>query len=128
MRTITINTRVTDEFGSPVANAHLSIPNGNGATTNSNGYASLTGNAYDLLTISHVGKTSAQFTLQETPRLVELKERYENLDEVVITAKNKPIITDPSLPKYFIPAIGGLALLMILMSASSSSKPEKVTL
>ncbi len=124
----TIQTRVMDEFGSPIFNAHVFTSPSNGATTNSNGYAELTGNAYDNVTVSYVGKTPIRFTLQNTPREVVLFESFESLDEVVVMAPRKPTVkTDPSLPKYLIPAIGGVALLMILMSASSSS-PEKVTL
>lgn len=128
MRTVTIQVRVMDEFGQPVRNAHVFTSKTNGATTNSNGYASLTGDAYATVTVSHVGKKPVQYTLQSTPTSVVLKEDYNSLDEVVITGSKSPgIKPDASMPNYLVPAIGGLALLAILMSASGS-KPQNVTL
>lgn len=128
MVTRTIQVRVMDEFGYPISNAHVFTSEKNGSITNSNGYASLTGNAYDLVTVSYVGKKPLQYTLQNTPREVVLFESFESLDEVTIVGPKKPPIKpDPALPKYLIPAIGGLALLAILMS-SNGPDPLKVTL
>ncbi len=128
MRNITIQVRVINEFGEPLRNAHIFTSKSNGTTTNSSGSATLTGDAYATVTISHIGKKPMQYTLQNTPSEVILKADYQGLDEVVITAPKAPgVKPDAPLPKYLIPAIGGLALLAILMSASGS-KPQNVTL
>lgn len=128
MRTITVTVRVVDEFGNPVDRAHLFISKSNGAVTNSNGFASITGNAYDSLTISHMGKKPEKFTLQNTPKELVLREDFADLDEVIITAAGRPKpVPDAPMPKYLIPAVGGFALLLILMSMAGS-EPKEITL
>jgi hypothetical protein len=114
-------TKVVDEFGDPLPKAHVYFSQNNGTTTNANGTAFLTGKPAQTVTVSYVGMGSKQFSLESLPPKITLIMQANQMDEVVITSKQKN-----KTPKYLWPALGGVAALLILMSVGS--EPKKVTL
>ena len=114
--------KVTDEQGMPLPGAHVYFDHNSGETTNFDGFASLSSSDADkIVTISYVGFQPQRFPLNDLPSVVQLTPG-EILDEVVVTAPGKD-----GVPKYLFPAIGGVALLLILMASSGgSSKPQIV--
>ena len=123
---ITRTVRVLDDQGTPLPGAHVYFDNSSGTTTNFNGTASITGEPDREVYVSYIGFSPSGYTLRNLPSTVKLTPG-ESLDEVVITAPAKAAKTDSKVPKYLFPAIGGVALLLILMSMGSPA-PKEVTL
>lgn len=129
MTTINRQITVVDEFGYPVSKAHIYFSTNKGVTTDNNGKANLIGDAWSKVTVSHVGKKSVEHTFQNIPATIVLYEEFEGLDEVVITApKPSGAATDSKVPNYLFPAIGALALLLILMQSTGGTTPKEITL
>ncbi len=123
---ITRTVRVLDDQGSPLPGAHVYFDQNAGTTTSFNGTASITGEPDREVYISYMGFSPAGYTLRNLPSTVKLA-AGESLDEVIITAPAKAAKTDSKVPKYLFPAVGGVALLLILMSMGSPA-PKEVTL
>ena len=120
--------KVVDEFGDPLPGAHIYFSQNSGTTTNFDGIASLSGDGNREVHISYVGFKPAKYLFKSLPSTVKLIMDSE-LGEVFITAPAKSAAIDSKVPKYLFPAIGGIALLLILMSmAGSQSGPKEVTL
>ncbi|MGB7841150.1 MAG: hypothetical protein WBL21_00055 [Salinimicrobium sp.] len=118
---ITRQTKVLDEFGSPLSKAHVFFSSNNGTATNSGGYAFLSGDSEAIVSLSYMGKKTKKFKFSDLPPVVTLNEDFQQMPEVVVTAKKKE-----ETPKYLWPAIGATVGLMLLMSVGS--EPKKVTL
>ena len=126
---ITRNVRVLDDQGTPIPGAHVYFNQNTGTTTNFNGQASISStDPNKKVYITFVGFEAQGFRLADLPATVTMK-AGETLKEVVITAPSGRK-TDSKVPKYLFPAIGGIALLAILMSMAGGkgSTPKKVTL
>ena len=122
--------RVVDEYGTPLPGAHVYFDQNDGATTNFNGEASISDEDPNRkVYVSFVGFEPQGFTLQNLPSTVKLT-AGETLNEVIIDAPAKKTAagSDSKVPKYLFPAIGGVALLLILMNAGSPTPPKEVTL
>ena len=119
--------RVLDDQGTPLPGAHVYFDQNEGTATNFNGEAELSSTDPNRkVYISYVGFEPKAFTLQSLPATVRLSPG-ETLEEVVIDAPAKAAKSDSNVPKYLFPAIGGVALLLILMSMGSPA-PKEVTL
>lgn len=115
--------KVLDETGAPLPGANVYFNSTSGTTTDFDGFASLSNaDPTKIVTISYMGFNSQSFRLKDLPSAVKLVPG-ETLGEVIVTAP----APKKGLPKYLIPAIGGVALLLILMSAGNPS-PKEVTL
>ncbi len=120
--------KIVDEFGDPLPGAHVYFDQNSGTTTNFDGIASISGDGNREIYISYVGFKPAKYHFNTLPSTVKLL-MDGDLGEVVITAPAKATAIDSRVPKYLFPAIGGIALLLILMSmAGNESGPKEVTL
>ena len=120
--------RVTDDQGTPLPGAHVYFDQNNGTTANFNGEATVSStDPSRKVYISYVGFEPKGFRLQDLPSSVRLSPG-EMLNEVIVDAPAKAAKTDSQVPKYLFPAIGGIALLAILMSMGSPAAPKEVTL
>lgn len=129
---VTKTVKIVDEYGDPLPGAHIFFDKNNGTTTDFDGFATISSNEGSReLTISFMGFNAQKFRIDQLPSKVRL-EPGESLGEVIITSKPKPtpMKTDSQVPKYLFPAIGGLALLLILMQSTNggSNAPKKVNL
>lgn len=128
--TVTRTVKIVDEFGDPLPGAHIYFGQNSGTTTDFNGLASLSGEEDREVTISYVGFKSQKFPFGSLPSRVQLT-MDSDLGEVIITAPSaaKAAASDSRVPKYLFPAIGGIALLLMLMSLGSPSpEPKEITL
>ena len=119
---LTRSTRIVDEFNNPLEGVNIYWENGTkGTSTDANGEATIVTPVDQKVTISYVGKYSDTYQASKLPPKIIMMDEVQTLGEVVITNKPKN-----KTPKYLWPALGGTALLFILMSLGS--EPKKVTL
>jgi hypothetical protein len=114
---------IVDEMNRPLERVHLSWGNGGGTTTDARGKASVLALPGQRVNITYVGMEPDYYNVQNLPQKIILMNRTESLPEVVINAT--PKVTTPN---YIFPALGAAALLLIVMSLGSESKPKQVTL
>ena len=115
--TMTKNFTVVDKNGTPVSGVHIFTNSSNVTVSDIDGKATLSANAGDKITFSHLSYTGQQHAVENVPSRIVLQPGVNQLPEVVISPKKKI--------NWWKPAGVLTAFIMLI---SMGDKPKKIKL
>ncbi len=110
------NSKTKTPFEAGLVNVY-NVTRSSGTTPDSNGLFELAASHNDEIRISFVGYKTISVKASELPKLIELQEKVEQLDEIIITAKK------PS--KKYVYAGIGFATLLLMYGIAEDEKQKK---
>lgn len=125
---ISVSSMVIDVYGAPFSSANISVNGVKTAQTNANGYFYLNVRPTDIITVTYIGNMDMQYTASNLPKQILLSTTAEQLAEVVVKPKPKPVTPPETKPTNWLLWIGLGVGAIAVFKKFGSKKVVKATI